>query len=55
MARRNKLIMASVFEDTKTRQIYLLWNRQEEGKFMAMDYLQLDLVVSYLCSTFVLF
>jgi hypothetical protein len=32
MARRNKLIMASVFEDTKTRQIYLLWTRQEEAK-----------------------
>jgi hypothetical protein len=32
MARRNELIMASVFEDTKTLQIHLLWNRQEEVK-----------------------
>jgi hypothetical protein len=55
MARRNKLIMASVFEDTKTLQIYLLWNRQGHGKFMTVDYLQLDLAMSYLCSTFVLF
>lgn len=28
MAKRNKLIMASVFEDTKTLQIYLLWTCQ---------------------------
>jgi hypothetical protein len=28
MAKRHELIMASVFEDTKTLQIYLLWNRQ---------------------------
>jgi hypothetical protein len=66
MARRNKLIMASVFEDTKTLQIYLLWTcqgrietmrtrQQRHGKFMTVDYLQLDLAMSYLCSTFVLF
>ena len=54
MARRNKLIMASVFEDTRTRS-GLVKESSRQGKFMAVDYPQLDLVMSYLCSIFVLF
>ena len=54
MARRNKLIMASVFEDTRTRR-GIVKDTARQGKFMTVDYLQLDLAMSYLCSTFVLF
>jgi hypothetical protein len=62
MAKRNKLIMASVFEDTRTRSglvkdtanLFAVESARQ-GKFMAVDYLQLDLAMSYLCSTFVLF
>jgi len=54
MAKRNELIMASVFEDTRTHRTDADTSTKQ-GKFMAVDYPQLDLAMSYLCSIFVLF